>query len=601
MTYPKLWPVGGHPEGEAKVRQLNKLGPKWLRASGPGWVAEKQNKLSNVKYGAGAPFYVYGWGRARNPDFEAQDFLWRWGIDPLYDGFWGERTRWADAATLSFQAGSHSPGVYLGGGRACDVRSTAPLDSFGNNLQFTAETKLSEVVDYLLDAGGNRARRRGGYETPHATNVSQHRVGRPRGIGLDVPNFTPAQVVPLLGKKSLVVGFAKHGAVSEDLAGAPEMLSPSFVIVKENDMSGPAGVTSPAPIPLSSMTDAAVGREWLDMRAVAIGPNMVCVVMQSKRREPFTLLKTIDARHQVIVACTVDGGESWSNYSVTDLIEPLDAYIPRAIGIDYEPSEAHGNVPESHPAYGYVIYDKIGEDVSFYLDGFCALPPVQDEFGGLVYQALLLSRSKVFKLGSASATQIGTATTAKRMFPFGIVSGVRVVGYTFEGLGGDTGTNWIVRRHVSLDGGVTWEPSIILDEVAGLPDDLDPQEVYWLGPMTTVGPNLLISTMVVASDTPGFYYRFLSVFSEDGGDTWQFASSVTPDTPEWISAAGPAQYAGADRAYMFHRAAAYDNQVQNNGLYMWLGAQFGKIHYCGRPGRWAPYDAAIPDLLKEVP
>lgn len=57
MTYPKLWPVGGHPEGEAKVRQLKKLSPKWLRASGIGWVAEKQNTLSNVKYGGGGGMY----------------------------------------------------------------------------------------------------------------------------------------------------------------------------------------------------------------------------------------------------------------------------------------------------------------------------------------------------------------------------------------------------------------------------------------------------------------------------------------------------------------------------------------------------------------
>lgn len=57
MTYPKLWPVGGHPEGEAKVRQLKKLSPKWLRASGPGWVAEKQAKLSNVKYGGEGGMY----------------------------------------------------------------------------------------------------------------------------------------------------------------------------------------------------------------------------------------------------------------------------------------------------------------------------------------------------------------------------------------------------------------------------------------------------------------------------------------------------------------------------------------------------------------
>ena len=56
--YPKSWPVGGHPEAEAKVRQLQKIGSKWLRASGPGWVAEKQNKLSNVKHEEGGGFIL---------------------------------------------------------------------------------------------------------------------------------------------------------------------------------------------------------------------------------------------------------------------------------------------------------------------------------------------------------------------------------------------------------------------------------------------------------------------------------------------------------------------------------------------------------------
>lgn len=597
MTYPKLWPVGGHPEGEAKVRQLKKLAPKWLRASGPGWVAEKQGALSNVKYGAGAPFYVYGWGRARNPDFEAQDFLWRWGIDPLYDEFWGERTRWAGAATLSFQAGSHSPGVYLGGGRACDVRSTAPLDSFGNNLQFTAETKLSGVIDYLTDGNGNEVVWVGGYEVPHTAQVAPHRAGAPRGTGFEVPGFTPMQVLPLLAGRILLIGYAKHGVVSPDLIGDPEMLSPSFVLVEGRDPLGEWVFSLPAPIPLSSMPDATVGREWLELHSVAVGPDAVCVVMQSKRRDPFTDLKTLDPRNQTVVAVTLDGAASWSNYSMTDQLEPLDAYTARAIGIDYSPGDVHYVAPE-HPAYGKVLYEKLGDDVEYYVDGFCALPPAQDEFGNPVYQALLVSRSKVFKLGSASATQIGTATTAKRMFPFGVVSGVRVVGYTFEGL---SGTNWIVRRHASNDGGVTWEPALTLAEVGGLPTDLDPTEVYWLGPITAVGPAMLLSTMVVASDTPGFYYRFVSVFSTDGGDTWQFAGSVTPNTPEWVSAAGPAQAAQTDYAFMFHRAAAYDNQAQNNGRYRWLGAQFGKIHYCGLPGRWAPYDAAIPTLLNEVP
>lgn len=582
------------------MRQLNKLGPKWLRASGPGWVAEKQGAQSNVKYGGAQGFYAYGWGRSRNPEFEDQDFLWRWGADPLHDEFWGERTRWSASSTLSFQAGPNSPGVYLGGGRACDVRSVAPLDGFGNNLLFAAETKLSGVIDYLTDAGGDRARWYGGYEVPHIAQVAPHRVGAPRGTGFEIPGFTPMRVVPLLGGRILLVGYAKQGLISPDLIGDPEMLSPSFVVVEGRDPLGEWIFSAPAPVPLSSMPDATVGREWLELHAVAVGPNAACVVMQSKRREPFTDLKTLDPRHQIVVAFTLDGGANWSNYALTDQIEPLSAYIPRAIGIDYEPSEAH-YVPPGHPAYGKVLYEKLGVDVEYYVDGFCALPPIQDEFGNPVYRALLVSRGKVFRLGAGAATQIGTATTVKRLFPFGVVAGTRVVGYTFEGLGGDTGTNWIVRRHVSLDGGTTWEPALTLDAVVGLPADLDPTEVYWLGPMTTVGPNLLISTMVVASKTPGFYYRFLSVFSEDGGDTWQFAGSVTPDTPEWISAAGAAQAAQNDYAYMFHRAAAYDNRAQNNGRYRWLGAQFGKIHYCGRPGRWAPYDAAIPDLLKEVP
>ncbi len=46
---PKLWPLGVYPEAEAKVRQLQKVGTKWLRASGPGWVAEKQDRFSNIK------------------------------------------------------------------------------------------------------------------------------------------------------------------------------------------------------------------------------------------------------------------------------------------------------------------------------------------------------------------------------------------------------------------------------------------------------------------------------------------------------------------------------------------------------------------------
>ena len=597
MTYPKLWPVGGHPEGEAKVRQLNKLSPKWLRASGPGWVAEKQGALSNVKHGGFPQFYAYGWGRRRNPDFEAQGFLWRWGVDPLYDEFWGERTRWSESGTLSFQAGPNSPGVYLGGGRACDVRSVAPLDGFGNNLQFTAETKLSGVIDYLTDTGGNEVIWVGGYEMPHAAQVAPHRVGAPRGAGFEIPGFTPMHVVPLLGGRILLVGYAKHGRISPDLIGEPEMLSPSFVVVEGRDPLGVWIFSAPAPVPLSSMPDAAIGREWLELHAAAVGPDAACVVMQSKRREPFTDLKTLDPRNQTVVALTLDGGLSWSNYAMTDQIEPLDAYIARAIGIDYAPGDVHYVAPE-HPAYGKVLYEKLGADVEYYVDGFCALPPTQDEFGNPVYQALLVSRGKVFRLGAGAATQIGTTTTSKRMFPFCVVAGARVVGYTFEGL---SGTNWIVRRHASNDGGVTWAPALTLEAVGGLPADLDSTEVYWLGPITAVSPTMLLSTMVVASGTSGFYYRFISVFSADGGDTWQLAGSVTPNTPEWISAAGPAQAAQADYAFMFHRAAAYDNQAQNNGRYRWLGAQFGKIHYCGRPGRWAPYDAAIPDLLKEVP
>ena len=59
--YPKSWPVGGHPEAEAKVRQLQKSDSPWLRASGPGWVAEKQGALSNVKVEEGGPFVVLSW------------------------------------------------------------------------------------------------------------------------------------------------------------------------------------------------------------------------------------------------------------------------------------------------------------------------------------------------------------------------------------------------------------------------------------------------------------------------------------------------------------------------------------------------------------
>ena len=590
MKYPKLWPVGGHPEGEAKVRQLNKLGPKWLRASGPGWVAEKQNKLSNVKHGGSPQFYAYGWGRARFVNtISADDRYWEWGTDPLYDGMWKERTRWADRPLASFQAGANSPGVYLGEGWACDVRSTAPLDEYGNNQQFTAETKLSEVIDYLFTSGGYEAIWVGGYEAVHSTNVNLHRVGRQRDEGFDVPGFTPTDLAPLLDKRALVVGYAKHGAVSEDLSGNPEMLSPSFIVVSRNEL-GETVATPPAPIPISSMPDAAVGREWVTVRAKAVGPNAVCVVMQSKYREPFTELKTVDVRNQLIAAFTLDGGLSWSNYLLTDFVETLDAWLARAIGIDYE--GVH-EVAETHPAYGKVIYEKLGDELEYYVNGFCALPQNDG-----AYQALLVTRNKAIRLTPSGGAQVGTVPTAKPLSPFGVVFGTRVVGYTFEGL---FGTNWIIHRHASNDGGVTWEPSIVLDDVVELPDDLDDTEVYWLGPITAVRPNLLLSTMVVASSTEGFFYRYVSVFSDDGGDWWQFAGAVTPNTPEWISAAGPAQAAQADYAFTFHRAAAYDNQSQNNGRYRWLGAQFGKIHYCGTPGRWAPYDAAIPDLLKEVP
>lgn len=57
--YPKSWPVGGHPVAEAKVRQMQKLSAPWLRASGDGWVAEKQGRRSSVKIrGEGAWFCV---------------------------------------------------------------------------------------------------------------------------------------------------------------------------------------------------------------------------------------------------------------------------------------------------------------------------------------------------------------------------------------------------------------------------------------------------------------------------------------------------------------------------------------------------------------
>ena len=133
-------------------------------------------------------------------------------------------------------------------------------------------------------------------------------------------------------------------------------------------------------------------------------------------------LKTLDPRNQTVVALTLDGGLSWSNYAMTDQIEPLDAYIARAIGIDYAPGDVHYVAPE-HPAYGKVLYEKLGADVEYYVDGFCALPPTQDEFGNPVYQALLVSRGKVFRLGAGAATQIGTTTTSKRMFPFCVVAG----------------------------------------------------------------------------------------------------------------------------------------------------------------------------------
>ncbi len=60
--YPKMWPVGGHPVGEAKVRQLQRLDLPWARASGPGWVAEKQGDFANVKYGEKKKLYMdFGW------------------------------------------------------------------------------------------------------------------------------------------------------------------------------------------------------------------------------------------------------------------------------------------------------------------------------------------------------------------------------------------------------------------------------------------------------------------------------------------------------------------------------------------------------------
>jgi len=59
--YPKSWPVGGHPVAEAKVRILKKHNTPWLRASGDGWVAEKQGKLSNIKFGKEGAWFCMGY------------------------------------------------------------------------------------------------------------------------------------------------------------------------------------------------------------------------------------------------------------------------------------------------------------------------------------------------------------------------------------------------------------------------------------------------------------------------------------------------------------------------------------------------------------
>lgn len=80
--YPKLWGRSSA-VGEAKVRQLQKIGTPWLRASGPGFVAEKQSKLSNVKTFGGRDAVVIVW-KARQ--FAIVDPRWLYGFYAVVGG-----------------------------------------------------------------------------------------------------------------------------------------------------------------------------------------------------------------------------------------------------------------------------------------------------------------------------------------------------------------------------------------------------------------------------------------------------------------------------------------------------------------------------------
>ncbi len=614
MTYPKLWPVGGHPEGEAKVRQLKKLGPKWLRASGPGWVAEKQNKLSNVKHGGEAEFYTYGWGRRRNPDAEGGDRYWNWGGDPLYDEFWVERTRWSSGAAGDFAPGPHSPGEYVGYGYACDVQSTAQLDEYGNDASVFYESKLSEAIDYIFNPivqGLPITEKVWGVslDEPHSTNISLHRVGAVRGAGVEVSDFTPVFTGPLGKGKAIVIGYsAAFGASCEDLVGEPTLNNPSYCIVER--IEGSVAVGPVLPIPLTGLQNSEVGRNWSDMRAVVVGPGKVCVVMQSDRREPFTFDTALDVREHVLVAFYQEPG-AWSGYTLTDAIGIANG-DPLRIGINFYADDLHGKnslgdtqaEQEAHPAYGRVIYAFPGDQQTstrFYIMGFCALPPVENG-GDLECAAFLVSNSCAFRLTQAGHTKILSLAAGEwPIWNLRAFSDGAVVGYQIAGFAGPAGQNLLLRRYVSADAGATWASSLFYN-VAGLPANVNPASFTW-GAITPISETTVVATIsTFPNSLPGTGVVFLRVVSKDRGETWAVAGAVTPDTPEWVSAAGPVDNAGLDRAFMFHRLrpSAID-PTYGNGRYRWLGAQFGKIHYCGRPGRWAPYDAAIPDLLKEVP
>ena len=613
MKYPKLWPVGGHPEGEAKVRQLNKLGPKWLRASGPGWVAEKQNKLSNVKHGGAYPFYTYGWGRRRNPDAEGEDRYW--GGDPLYDEFWVERTRWSSGARTSFVFGSHSPGEYVGYGYACDVRSTVPLDEYGSEASVFFESKLSGVIDYIYNpivSGLPITEKIWGVslEAAHSTNISLHRVGEGRGEGVEIDDFTPVFTGPLSKGRTIVIGYsAAFGVSCEDLIGAPRLNNPSYCVVER--ASGNTVVGPVLEIPLTGLPNPDVGREWSEMRAHVIGPGRVCVIMQSDRREPFTFDTTLDVREHVLVAFYEDG-VGWTGYSLADAIE-IPNGDPLRIGIDFYADDLHGKndlgdtqaEQEAHPAYGRIIYAFPGNlqtNSRFYIMGFCALPPVEDGAGDAEYSALFISNTAAFRLTKTGYTKHETIAPGEwPVWNLLAFSDGTVVGYQIYGFTGPLGQNLLLRRYVSTDMGATWDSSLFYN-VAGLPANVDPTSFTW-GAITPLSETTVISTIETDPYSfPSSGSVFLRVISKDRGETWEVAGVVTPDTPEWVSAAAPVGNAGVGMAFVFHRLRPSPLEpTYGSARYRWLGAQFGKIHYCGTPGRWAPYDAAIPDLLKEVP